>query len=161
MWKVPALARAMRQAVARRVHEVRLFPGVTGLLCELRRHGIRTAIVSSNSQVNVEAVLGSKYASMIDHFGCGATIFGKARRYGVALRRLGIARERTLCVGDEIRDAEAARTQGLDFLGVGWGFAHAHALAPHSVRPPLQRVEDLLDVVLTARAASDLNASRG
>jgi phosphoglycolate phosphatase len=131
LWRVPALTLAMRRAMSERLHEVALFEGATDLLRALRRHGVRTALVSSNAQDNAERVLGHKYAAMIDHFGCGATIFGKRRKLREVLAAFEFAPARVLCVGDEIRDAQAAAGLGLDFAGVAWGFAAPAALAAH------------------------------
>jgi phosphoglycolate phosphatase len=148
LWKVPAVSATMRQALSRDIDRMQLFDGATGLLRALRRHGIRTAIVSSNSQANVERVLGHKYAAMIDHFGCGATIFGKRRLLRATLAAFDVAPPQVLCVGDEIRDAQAAASLGLDFGGVDWGFATPAALAPHCRRGPFNRFEQILEAVL-------------
>lgn len=148
LWKVPAVSATMRQALSTQSERVRLFDGATGLLRALRRHGIRTAIVSSNSQSNVERVLGHKYSAMIDHFGCGATIFGKRRQLRAALAAFDLEKTKVLCVGDEIRDAQAAASLGLDFAGVDWGFATPAALAPHCQRGPFSDFEQLLSAVL-------------
>lgn len=149
LWKVPAVSATMRQALSQQIEQVRLFDGATELLRALRRHGIRTAIVTSNSQHNVERVLGHKYAAMIDHFGCGATIFGKRRLLRATLAAFEFAPAQVLCVGDEIRDAQAATSLGLDFAGVDWGFATRAALAPHCQRGPFSRFEQILEAVLT------------
>ena len=130
LWKVPGFTLAMRQAFAARAEPVALFPGATDLLRALRRHGVRTAIVSSNSGENVERVLGRKYAAMIDHYGCGASLLGKRRKLREALAAFDLPPAQVLCVGDEVRDAEAAAGLGLDFAGVAWGFATPAALAP-------------------------------
>jgi phosphoglycolate phosphatase len=148
LWKVPAVSATMRRALGLQAGQVPLFEGATGLLRALRRHGIRTAIVSSNSQANVERVLSHKYAAMIDHFGCGATIFGKRRMLRAALAALDIAPAQVLCVGDEIRDAQAAASLGLDFGGVEWGFATPAALAPYCQRGPFSGFEQILETVL-------------
>ena len=148
LWKVPAVSATMRRALGEQIERVRLFDGATDLLRALRRHGIRTAIVTSNSQHNVERVLGHKYAAMIDHFGCGATIFGKRRLLRATLAAFDVAASQVLCVGDEIRDAQAAAPLGLDFAGVDWGFATRDALAPHCRHGPFSRFEQILEVVL-------------
>jgi phosphoglycolate phosphatase len=44
------------------------------------------------------------------------------------MRRSGIPREKTLCIGDETRDIEAARAAGADSAGVAWGYATPEAL---------------------------------
>lgn len=152
LWKLPAVTATVRRGMQRHIDQVKLFAGVEEMLMGLRKHGIRTAIVSSNTRHNVERVLRPKFTAMIDEFGCGASIFGKRRHLQAVLRAIPTPREKVLCLGDEIRDAEAAASLGLDFAAVGWGYATTEALAPHSVCPPLTRVQDILALALGTTA---------
>jgi phosphoglycolate phosphatase len=146
--KVPALMTAMRREMSRNTAQVQLFDGAGDLLAGLRRHGVRSAIVSSNSQANVEQILGRKYAAMIDHFACGASLLGKRRKFREVLAAIDVPRARTLCVGDELRDADAAAAAGLDFIGVGWGFATPAVLATRSPLAPVSSFAALLARVI-------------
>ena len=78
-------------------------------------------IVSSNSRENVERVLGAENAKLIAHFACGVSIFGKAARVREVLLRSGVERKGAIYIGDEIRDAEAARKARIAFGAVTWG----------------------------------------
>ena len=51
------------------------------------------------------------------------------------------------CIGDEIRDADAARAVGVAFIGVAWGYTHPAALQPHSARPLLPSLAGLPGVL--------------
>src|SRR3954468_13834571 len=62
LWKMPRIARHMRALVARDAGGIALFPGVGEMLHALRDGGIATAIVSSNSEANVRAILGPRIA---------------------------------------------------------------------------------------------------
>jgi phosphoglycolate phosphatase len=85
------------------------------------------AVVSSDSASNVRKALG-KNADLISQFACGASLFGKAVKYKAVLKRTGIAAADAICIGDEVRDGEAARQAGIDFGAVSWGFAKTEAL---------------------------------
>lgn len=80
--------------------------------------GVRLAVVSTNSEANVVRILGGA-AACIDYFGCGAPMFGKQRHTRRALRATGVTPARALCIGDELRDADAARAVGAGFVPVG------------------------------------------
>lgn len=147
-WKLPAITLHMRHRMQQRIDEVRLFDGAHALLRDLRRHGIRTAIVSSNATSNVERVLGPKYTAMIDHFACGSSILGKRRHLRATLKAFDFTRDRVLCIGDETRDAEAAASLRIDFVGVGWGQGSIDALAPLSSRPPFSSFAQILDAAI-------------
>ncbi|EJZ17687.1 HAD hydrolase-like protein [Rhizobium sp. Pop5] len=129
MWKMPAIAAYMRRRATEDIESIRLFEGVAPALTMLRQRGIKLAIVSSNTEQNVRVVLGPELAELINFYGCGSSIFGKAVKFRGAMKQLGTAPERTICVGDETRDIEAAKAVGASSAAVTWGYA-----APESLR---------------------------
>jgi phosphoglycolate phosphatase len=128
MWKLPAIARHMRRRATENIDSIRLFRGVPEALTALRSNGTRLAIVSSNSEQNVRRILGSELAGQIAFHGCGASLFGKTSKLRSAIRRCNVDRKRTIYVGDETRDIEAARTAGTASGAVLWGYAAPDAL---------------------------------
>lgn len=127
-WSLPAVAASMMRAVTAARHEIRLFPGIAQALHQLDQAGVTLAIVSTNSEDNVRAVLGDA-AGLVRFYECGAGVFGKRAKFLRVLRRSGIDRRQAVAVGDELRDLEAARQARIDFAGVAWGFTTAEALA--------------------------------
>lgn len=127
MWRMPLIARDMRRLKSRNLDAIALFAGVEGMLGELSRLGVKLAVVSSDSESNARATLG-KNAALISAFACGASLFGKAAKFRTVLRRTGIAPADTICIGDEVRDGEAAKQAGIDFGAVSWGYATPEAL---------------------------------
>lgn len=127
--KLPGIAAYVRRLAAANLHEVALFPGVEHMLRRLADAGVALAIVTSNSYDNVRCVLGPDNVSLIRSFECGTAIFGKKTRLKRVLARLDTPPAGALFVGDEIRDADAARAVGIPFGAVTWGFASPAALA--------------------------------
>ena len=132
-WKLPFIARHMRSLATRDIDELRLFDGVDEALRSLSARGVALAIVSSNSEANIRRLLGPELCSLIDFYACGASIFGKAPKFRQVLKASGVGAAQAICIGDEIRDFEAARQAGLAFGAVAWGFTEADAL--RSLRP--------------------------
>lgn len=132
MWKLPSIAAEMRRRIARDIDQIGLFTGTDELLRSLDDAGLKLAVVSSNSEVNVRRVLGTNNAARIDTFECSASIFGKSQKLRAVMRRLGVAPEATLCVGDETRDIEAAREVGAASGAVLWGYATPEVLVKFS-----------------------------
>jgi phosphoglycolate phosphatase len=128
-WKLPRIAADMRKRMAADAARIALFSGVSELLAALAAAGVRMAIVSSNSEENVRTILGPPNVARIEQFSCGTAMFGKARRLRRVIRSVGVSPKRTLCIGDETRDIEAAREAGADSAAVAWGYADAGALA--------------------------------
>jgi phosphoglycolate phosphatase len=132
MWKVPSIAAEMRRRVSTQAEQIPLFPGISEMLQALRVGGVRTAIVSSNSEENIRRILGEPNASLIDDYECGASLFGKARKLRAVVARSGVAAQETICIGDETRDIEAAREARIASGAVLWGYARAEVLRSFS-----------------------------
>ncbi|MFZ0460721.1 MAG: HAD hydrolase-like protein [Rhodoplanes sp.] len=144
LWKVPIIARHMRALKTQRLHEIALFPGVDRMLATLVARDIVLAIVSSDSEDNVRRTLGPHNAQRISHYACASGMFGKPRRFRAVLKRSTIPPAQTIAIGDETRDAEAARAVGAAFGAVSWGYASAAALQTHA---PDQTFDSFDDIV--------------
>lgn len=151
-WKLPSIARHMHGLAARDVADLHPFPGIAAMLAALSASGTALAVLSSNTEDNVRRVLGSESAALVARYACGAAVFGKARRLGALLRRAGIAPGAVLCVGDEIRDLDAARAVGCAFGAVAWGFTDAAALAAAGPDFLFAVPADIPEAVLSRRA---------
>jgi phosphoglycolate phosphatase len=127
MWKLPAISRDMRRRKLAAASEISLFDGVPKLLADMQNLGIKTAIVSSDSEASVRLGLGAS-ATLIARFDCGASVFGKHHKFKRVARRLDINPSDTICIGDELRDIDAARAAGMDSGAVAWGYALPAAL---------------------------------
>ncbi|HEX6864428.1 MAG TPA: HAD hydrolase-like protein [Thermoanaerobaculia bacterium] len=144
LWKLPRVARGFRRHMAREIDGIRLFPGVDGLLRDLSRRGIRLAIVTSNSEGNVRQILGPENAALIQHYECGASLFGKRPKLRAVLRKSGIPASEAIAIGDEIRDLEAAHAEGIAFGAVAWGYANPEALRAHGPEEELASLEEIV-----------------
>jgi phosphoglycolate phosphatase len=146
-WKLPRIARRMRQHMAREIGDVHLFPGVDHLLRELNRRGVRLAIVTSNSQDNVRQVLGPDNSALIRHYACGVSLLGKRPKLREVLSAAGLAAAEAICIGDEIRDLEAARAEGIPFGAVSWGYTKPEALRAHGPEEMFESLEEILSII--------------
>tara|TARA_Y100000052_G_C2934029_1_gene76223 strand:- start:169 stop:825 length:657 start_codon:yes stop_codon:yes gene_type:complete len=122
-WKVPFLAADVRARAAENVDKIHLFDGIRTMIQDLSGQGIKLAVVSSNGETAVRAVLGKELCQHFEIFACGAALFGKASIFRKVIKKAGTTPGRTLSVGDEVRDIEAARETGCVAGAVIWGFA--------------------------------------
>lgn len=142
-WKMPFIAARVRRRMAAELHAIRVFAGVDEVLERLAAAGIVLAVVSSNSRRNVERVLGPEVAARIAHWACGAALLGKAALFRRVLARSGIPAAQAICIGDEIRDAQAAREAGVAFGAVSWGYHALDALRGEAPAEVFEQVRDL------------------
>lgn len=155
-WKLPFLAADVRARAAENVDKIHLFDGITDTLKLLHAQGVELAVVSSNGEVAVKEVLGEELTALFSQFACGAALFGKAGIFRKVIKKAGGTPARTLCVGDEVRDIEAAKEAGCAAAAVDWGFATRDILAEHEPDHLLNSCNQLVscvqDEILPARA---------
>ena len=142
-WKLPFIANHMRQLMARDIDGIRLFDGVPEMLRALHDRGVTVAVVSSNSVENIRSILGSEAAGRVAHYGCGASLFGKAAKFRKLLRKAGVPAELAIGIGDEVRDIDAARALGMGCAAVAWGYAREVGLAARRPDRLLMRLEEI------------------
>jgi phosphoglycolate phosphatase len=147
LWKVPLVAAHGKKMMAAEAHAIPLFSGTSDLLRALSAAGLRLAIVSSNSEATIRSILGAELAGLVDHYGCGAAIFGKASKFKAVVKAARIPKDRVLCIGDETRDIEAAREAGLACGAVEWGYATRRALADHSPTMMFAAMDEIISRV--------------
>ncbi|MEQ1901258.1 MAG: HAD hydrolase-like protein [Devosia sp.] len=147
MWKLPAIANYMRGLAVEGISAIPLFPGAGATLAALHRGGVRLALVSSNAEAAVRAVLGPA-SDLIDRYACGSSLWGKASKFRSVLRGLGADHSQTLAIGDEIRDIDAAREAGLAAGAITFGYNSRQALAGHNPDYLFDDYDDLLSVVI-------------
>ena len=144
LWRLPWIASDMRKLKARDLDGIPLFPGVPDMLSALTQAGVTIALVTSDSEANARRALGP-CASFVRHFACGASLFGKPSKFRQVMKAAAIPPEATLAIGDEVRDAEAAKATGIHFAAVAWGYATVDALAKTNPVTVFSRVSEIPD----------------
>jgi phosphoglycolate phosphatase len=141
-WKLPLVARSFARLM--READIPLFAGIGPVLERLQQSGAALALVSSNTAGNCRRILGDAHWQRLVHVECGASIFGKRRRIARALHATGIDPARTIYIGDQATDAEAARAAGVAFGAVAWGYATRASLELIQPEHLFCCVEDLI-----------------
>jgi len=145
VWKLPIIGAYYRSLMAQRIHEIRLFPGIDGVLRRLAAGGLTLAIVSSNSSDNVRHVLGPENAALVRFYECGVSIFGKQAKFARLLKRSGMRREEAIYIADELRDIDAARSARIAFGAVSWGYTAFAALTARHPEETFATVEEIAE----------------
>ncbi|WP_239987428.1 HAD hydrolase-like protein [Sphingosinithalassobacter portus] len=150
-WKLPFIARYVRKLVYKRHYEFHLFPGVGEMLNRLGEEGMRVALVTSNAEPNVRAILGEENSAKIEIFSCGSSLYGKAPKFRRVLKRAGVAPAQALAVGDETRDVDAAREVGMRAGSVLWGYASETALTGMAPDVMFRSTDEIVAYILANR----------
>lgn len=149
----------------------RVYPGMTKLLGELRDRGVQTAVATQKPQTLAEqllavhqlsdffdAVCGSSDQEVHDGGPAGPT--GKSPIIQRALAVLQHGPEHAVMVGDRRHDVEAAQANGIECIGVAWGFAAAGELQAAGAAVVVDSAEQL-EQELSARLNAPASAAMG
>lgn len=89
-------------------------------------------------------VLGPENAARITYYACGSSVFGKQAHFRRVLKWSGVRSVDALCIGDEIRDYEAASAVGMPFGAVAWGYTTAEALTACAPAAVFHQIGDIV-----------------
>jgi phosphoglycolate phosphatase len=79
---------------------------------------------------------------------CDVSLFGKRARFRKILKQSGVRPNEALCIGDEIRDIEAARQEHIPFGAVAWGYTNIEAFRAHSPAEVFAHVDDIVERII-------------
>lgn len=152
LWKVPRVGAHFKTLMAQNTQRITLFPGIAPMLQRLHAHGVELAILTSNSEENVRTVLGTESAELIRYWQCGSALFGKRDKLRRLLAQSGVERNAVLCIGDEMRDFEAASREQIHFGAVAWGYTNPQAFSTPQPRAVFHSPDDITRMLLEPTA---------
>lgn len=147
-WKVPLVVWRARALLSSLGGPVRLFPGVAGMLRDLDEGGVEWGIVTTNGLAIVREALRGGDAPEPGWLEAGIGLFGKRRRLLRMVQARGLDPSRVVLVADETRDIDAARSAGIAFVGVSWGYATAEVLREAGAPEVIATVQRLRSRIL-------------
>ncbi len=149
-WKLPLVAKDFIALMRQNQHQVQLFDGVPRMLRDLAEADLQLAIVSSNAEDNVRRILGADTVPLFASYECGMSIFGKSSRLDKVLHKLAVPAVNALYIGDQSTDAEAARSAGVAFAAVAWGYGTIESLRAHQPEVEFATVADIARLLRAA-----------
>lgn len=107
------------------IHEACLYPGMAYTLAALKRQGIAIGLATLKAERFAKVML--EEMGVLD---CFAVVYGmdeqdtrtKSQLIELCMDSVGASKARSLMVGDSIHDLNGAKSAGVDFLGVTYGF---------------------------------------
>lgn len=147
LWRLPEIANEIQTRMKRDIHKINLFENMVTVLKELFQNDVKLALVSSNSCENIQKVLGQEALSYFSFFECGVSMFSKQAKFKKVLKASGFSAKNTICIGDEIRDIQAARKANIPFGAVAWGYTNIEklcALLPQEIFHSVNEISEKL-----------------
>lgn len=131
--------------------KTRPYPGIIQMLKELKRIGVKTAILSNKPDAPTKALSQRYFNGLIDYAaGENADIPRKPAPDGVRviLEKLGISANEAVFVGDSEVDIATAKNSGMDCISVEWGFRDPDFLISSGSDRSAKTAEQLLNYII-------------
>ena len=149
VWKIPMIAKDVQTRMSEDIHQISLFEDIEKVLKDLSKNGVQLALVSSNEINNIKKVLGEEVTSLFSFFECGVSMYSKQSKFKKIVRASGIHEDQTLCIGDEIRDIQAAHRANIPFGAVAWGYTNIETLLTYHPQEVFHSVFDIYRAFLS------------
>lgn len=147
--KLPFIVSRVRSEMNRRMADIRLHSGIKDTLKTLHDSGIRLGICTSNSKENVMKFLSTN--SMTEWFGfvySSSNLFGKDKVLKRIIHEQNLVKdEKTIFIGDEARDIDAARSVGIRVAAVTWGLNSKNMLQQKKPDVLLDSPKEILGLI--------------
>lgn len=145
--KLPFFIYKMQVELFKEMNDVYIFPGITKMLETLKQYDLNLAIISSNSQKNIESFLRkNRIAEYFNFIHSERNLFGKDSAIRIILKGHGLKKEEVVYVGDEIRDIDACKKVGITCISVAWGF-NTFELLQKNCKYVIQKPEELVGAI--------------
>lgn len=129
-FKLAWLALRIRRKLKKNMQSIQPIKDIQQVLESLEANGYQLAILSSNSQANVQAFLAQNHWENFFQFvETSRRIFAKHTALAKLLKQKDLSPAKVLYVGDETRDIEAAHKVGIKVVAVTWGYNGKKALS--------------------------------
>jgi phosphoglycolate phosphatase len=141
--------RRVKKELNKEIADLKPFTGIAESLFQLKEHGYKLGIITSNMEDNVIAFLKNNNLHLFfDFIHTGTTLFGKHKIIDKLIKRHKFCLDKIIYVGDETRDIEAAKKSKIKIIAVSWGFNSPTILAQYNpdflVNHPQELVNKLI-----------------
>ena len=134
------------------LYENELYPEIPHVLHELCSRGHSLLLASSKPRVFVERILQhfdlDRYFNAIYGSELDGRLQDKSELLAVALAEQELRASDCVMIGDRHHDALGAANNGMDFIGVLYGFGTAEEFSANGFRSWVERPLELIDAVL-------------
>lgn len=108
------------------INENRIFPGVVELLESLKRRNLKLFIATSKPTVHANTVLDNfvitKYFQYVKGSNLNGTESGKPEIISHIIEKFKLEKDETVMIGDRFYDIVGAKENGIDSIGVTFGY---------------------------------------
>jgi phosphoglycolate phosphatase len=145
--EVPMIIVKIRRKIEATHIKIMPFKGMIELIKELKALGFSCGILTSNSQSIVAKFLReNSLENYFEFIESDANIFSKSGRMRKIVKRYDL-NEKSIYIGDEVRDVQAANRSNIQSIAVTWGFGGVVALRQSNPNKIIEKPNQLLKAI--------------
>lgn len=120
--KIPNIVAKARSELLKHIENIEPIEGLKKVLPLIKQAQVKMGILTTNSSENVEKFLKANGMEVFDFIQSTSRILGKNHGLRKLMEHHDLNAEEILYVGDETRDIEAAKKEGIKVIAVTWGY---------------------------------------
>jgi len=144
--EIPVFQERIRLGLNKRIDKIKIFKDIKKLLVSLKRDGYTLGILSSNSEKNLHFILKKNNIDFFDFIYSGSALFDKGKVLANLIKKENLIPAKTIYVGDEARDIQAARKNKVISIAVDWGYVRS--LEKENPDYFAEKPKDILKIIL-------------
>lgn len=125
--KIPNIVAKARSELLKDIESIEPVDGLKRILPLIKQADVQMGILTTNSSENVERFLKANRLEIFDFIHSTSKVWGKNHGLRRLMRQHTVNADQILYIGDETRDIEAAKKEGIKVIAVTWGY-NSHAL---------------------------------
>jgi phosphoglycolate phosphatase len=125
--KIPNIVAKARTELLKDIESIEPIEGLKQILPLIKQANVQMGILTTNSRENVERFLKVNSMEIFDFIHSTSRVWGKNHGLRKLMQQNQLTAEDLLYVGDETRDIEAAKKEGIKVIAVTWGY-NSHAI---------------------------------
>jgi phosphoglycolate phosphatase len=145
--KLPYLEKRFRQDLTLKIDQVKIFKGIKKVLEQIKKEGYLLGVLSSNSKENLTYVFKKNKIDFFDFIYSGSSLFGKGKVLATLMKKENLDFQKTIYIGDELRDVQAAKQNKVSVIAVGWGYNKEKLLKEENPDYFASKPEDILKII--------------
>jgi len=145
--KLPYFERRVRDDLALRIADVKIFKGIKEVLAYLKNEDYNLGILSSNSQKNLKHIFKKNNIDFFNFIYSGSSFFGKGKILATLMKKENLNPQKTVYIGDEMRDVQAAKQNKVSVIAVGWGYNKEKLLKAENPDYFANQPQDILKIL--------------
>jgi phosphoglycolate phosphatase len=145
--KLPYFEKRVRADLALKMESLKFFKGMKEILVQIKKEDYALGILSSNSLENLKKIFQKNQVDFFDFIYSGSSFFGKGKVMAKLIKKRKLDPKKTVYIGDEIRDIQAAKQNKVIIIAVGWGYNNGKALKAQKPDYFANKPQDLLKIL--------------